>query len=98
MIIPSKLSSSFIPIYEIKNTKKNLRNALKRRAEGKNRRCLCSYSTSSQFSANSIYLIKENLSMFITLSFQLFKTLSVSQHLANPGLNAPGNPGLPQTV
>ena len=36
--------------------------------------------------------------MFITLSFQLFKTLSVSQHLANPGLNAPGNPGLPQTV
>ena len=36
--------------------------------------------------------------MFITLSLQLFKTFSVSQHLANPGFNAPENSGLPQTI
>ena len=36
--------------------------------------------------------------MFITLSFQLIKTLSVSQHLANPGFIAPVNSGLPQTT
>ena len=36
--------------------------------------------------------------MFVTLSFQLFKTLSVSQHLANPGFIAPANSGLPQTI
>ena len=45
MIIPSKLSSSYIPINEIKNTNSKLGNTLKRQAEGKKRRCLCSYST-----------------------------------------------------
>ena len=94
MIIPSKLSSSFIPIYETKNTKSNLRNDLKRRGESKKWRCLCSYSTSSQFSANTIYLIKQNLSIFIKFSFQLFKTLSLSQHLANPGFIAPVKSGI----
>ena len=74
---------TFIPIYEIKNTKSNLRNALKHRAECKNRRCLSNYSTNSQFSTSTIYLIKENLSMFISLSYQLFETLSLFQHLAN---------------
>ena len=74
---------TFIPIYEIKNTKSNLRNALKHRAECKNRRCLSNYSTNSQFSTSTIHLIKENLSMFISLSYQLFETLSLFQHLAN---------------
>ena len=59
MIIPNKLSSSFLPIYKIKNTKSNLRNVLKSRAESKNRHFLCSYSASSQFSTNAIYLIKK---------------------------------------
>ena len=36
--------------------------------------------------------------MFITLSFQLFKTLSVSQHLANPDFIAPVQSGLSQTI
>ena len=44
MIIPSKLSSSFIPIYKLENTN-FLRNALELRPEGKNRHCLRSYST-----------------------------------------------------
>ena len=36
--------------------------------------------------------------MFITLSFQSFKTLSASQHSANPGFIEPVNSGLPQTI
>ena len=93
MIMHSKRSDSFMPIYEIKNTKNNLKNALKRRIEDKNRRCLCSNSISNQFSANVISLIKEHLSMFITPSFQLFKFLSLFQHLADPGFIAPVNSG-----
>ena len=93
MIMHSKRSDSFIPIYEIENTKNNLKNALKRRIEGKDWRCLCSNSISSQFSANVIYLIKEHLSMFITPSLQLSKFLSLFQHVANPGFIAPVNSG-----
>ena len=50
------------------------------------------------FSTNTIYLIKETLSMFITLSFQLFKNLSLFQHLVKSGFNASVNSGLPKTM
>ena len=82
----------------MKKTKRNLRNALKRRTEGRNQRCLCNYDASSQFSANTIYLIKENLSIFITLSLQLFKTPSVFQHLANLAFIVPVNSVLSQAI
>ena len=50
------------------------------------------------FFTNTIYPIKETLSMFITLSFQFSKNISLFQHLLKPGFNTSVNSGLPKTM
>ena len=50
------------------------------------------------FSTNTIYPIKETLSMFITLSLQLSKNISLFQHSLKPGFNTSVNSSLPKTM
>ena len=56
-----------------------------------NRKSLVLWAVSKDIFYKYHFSKKETLSMFIALSFQLFKTISLFQDLVNPGFNVPVN-------